>query len=90
MGYRCGPGVTIFDFSDTFLHLFNATTGTINSAQYSIYMPSIEFNSALLKSQSTNFQNGLSLWHNRVVNYICLLTLHSIESVKSNSFVSKF
>ena len=27
---------------DTFLHIFNVTTGTINSAQYSIYMHSIE------------------------------------------------
>ena len=34
MGYRCAPGVTIFDyiFLDTFLHLFNVETGTINSA----------------------------------------------------------
>ena len=33
MGYRCAPGVTIYDyiFLDTFLHLFNDTTGTINS-----------------------------------------------------------
>ena len=35
MGYRCPPGVTIFDYSllDTFLHLFNVTTGTINCAR---------------------------------------------------------
>ena len=34
MGYRCAPGVTIFDyiFLDTFLHLFNVETGTRNSA----------------------------------------------------------
>ena len=34
MGYRCVPGVTIFDYIllDTFLHLFNVETGAINSA----------------------------------------------------------
>ena len=34
LGYRCAPGVTIFyyNFLDTFLHLFNVETGTINSA----------------------------------------------------------
>ena len=34
MGCRCAPGVTIFDyiFLDTFLHLFNVETGTINCA----------------------------------------------------------
>ena len=34
MGYRCAPGVTIwyYIFLDTFLHLFNVETGTINSA----------------------------------------------------------
>ena len=33
MGYRCAPGVTIFDyiFLDTFLHLINVKTGTIDS-----------------------------------------------------------
>ena len=37
MGYRCAPGVAIFDyiFLDTFLHLFNVETGTINSAIHS-------------------------------------------------------
>ena len=35
MGYRCAPGVTIFDYIllDTFLHLFNVATGTINCAR---------------------------------------------------------
>ena len=34
MGYRCAPGVTIFDSNilDTFLDLFNVETGTIDSA----------------------------------------------------------
>ena len=37
MGYRCPPGVTIFDciFLDTFLHLFNVKTRTIDCAIYS-------------------------------------------------------
>ena len=44
MGYKCAPGVTIFDyiFLDTFLHPFNITKGTILSPQYSIFMHSIE------------------------------------------------
>ena len=35
MGYRCAPGVTIFDyiFLDTFLHLLNVKTCTINCAR---------------------------------------------------------
>ena len=35
MGYRCAPGVTIFYsiLLDTFLHLFNVATGTINCAR---------------------------------------------------------
>ena len=35
MGYRCAPGVTIFDyiFLDTFLHLFIVKTRTINSTR---------------------------------------------------------
>ena len=47
LGYRCVPGVTIFDtFFDTFLHLFNAKTGTINSAINSnLYALDKEFNS---------------------------------------------
>ena len=48
MGYRCGPGVTIFDyiFLGTFLHLFNVETGTINSAINShLYAFDREFNS---------------------------------------------
>ena len=50
MGYRCAPGVTIFDyiFLDTFLHLFNVETGTINSAINShLYAFDKEFNSTL-------------------------------------------
>ena len=35
----------LITFLDTFLHLFNITTGTILSPQYSIFMHSIEFNS---------------------------------------------
>ena len=44
MGYRCAPGVTIFYyiFLDTFLHLFNVETGTINSAMHSNIYASIE------------------------------------------------
>ena len=35
LGYRCAPGVTIFChiFLDTFLHLLNVKTGTINCAR---------------------------------------------------------
>ena len=37
MGYRCATGVTIFDSNilDTFLHLLNVETGTINNAIHS-------------------------------------------------------
>ena len=48
MSYRCAPGVTIFDyiFLDTFLHLFNVETGTINSAIHSnLYAFERELNS---------------------------------------------
>ena len=48
MGYKCAPGVTIlyYIFLDTFLHLFNGETGTINSAIYSnLYAFDREFNS---------------------------------------------
>ena len=66
MGYRCAPGVTIFDyiFLDTFLHLFNVETGTINSAINSnLYAFDREFNSTPL-SHCTNFQIGLCMCHN--------------------------
>ena len=65
MGYRCAPGVTIFDYIilDTFLHLFNATTGTIISTKYSMYMHSIE-NVILHLFTVANFQIGLCLSHN--------------------------
>ena len=49
MGYRCAPGVTIFDSNilDTFLHLFNVETGTINNAIHSnLYAFDRELNSA--------------------------------------------
>ena len=48
MGYRCAPGVTIFDYIslETFLHLFNVKTGRINSAQIlHLYAIDREFNS---------------------------------------------
>ena len=35
MGYRCSPGVTIFDYNflDTFFRLFKVKTRTINSTR---------------------------------------------------------
>ena len=48
LGYRCALGVTIFYyiFLDTFLHLFNVETGTINSAIFShLYAFDRELNS---------------------------------------------
>ena len=50
MGYRCAPGVTIFYyiFLDTFLHLFNVETTTINSAMHSnLYAFDRKYNSHL-------------------------------------------
>ena len=61
MGYRCAPGVMIFYhiFLDTFLHLFNVETGTINNAMHSnLYAFDREFNSTPF-SQCTYFQIGL-------------------------------
>ena len=49
MGYRCAPGVRIFDyiFMDTFLHLYNVRKGTINSTRIiNLYAFDREFNSA--------------------------------------------
>ena len=73
-------------FLDTILHLFNVETGTINNAIYShLYAFDGEFYTF---SQCTNFHIGLCLCHNWVANFLCLLTLCSIESIISNSIVS--
>ena len=71
MGYRCAPGVTIFDSNilDTFLHLFNVETGTINNAIHSnLYAFDRELNSTpvptvflLRHYQSTNHQKIVPL-----------------------------
>ena len=90
MGYRCAPGVTVFDyiFLDTFLHLFNVETGTINSAINShLYAFDRELNSTPFHSARI-FKLGfvcatIELLISFVYYHFC-----SIESVKSNSIVS--
>ena len=90
LGYRCVPGVTIlyYIFLDTFLHLFNVETGTINSAINSNkFAFDREFNSTPFHSAQI-FK--LILLCAIIVLQISFVYKHfcSIESVKSNSIVS--
>ena len=90
MGYRCAPGVTIFyyTFLDTFLHLFNVETGTINSAINShLYAFDRELNSTPFHSARI-FKLGfvcatIEFQISFVYQHYC-----SIGSVISNSIVS--
>ena len=54
MGCRCAPGGHdwLLHFLDTFLHLFDVTTGTINSARIlNLYAFDREFNSTPFHKQ---------------------------------------
>ena len=90
MGYRCAPGVTIlyYIFWDTFLHLFNVETGTINSAMHSnLYAFDRELNSTPFHSARI-FKlcfvcATIDLLISFVYKHFC-----SIESVISNYIVS--
>ena len=90
MGYRCAPGVTIFDSNilDTSLHLFNVETGTINNAIISnLYAFDRELNSTPFHNARI-FKLGfvcatIELLISFVYQHFC-----PIESVISNSIVS--
>ena len=90
MGYSCAPGVRIFYyiFLDTFLHLFNVETGTINSAINTyLYAFDEKLNSTLFHSARI-FKLGFVCAAIELLISFVYQHFSSIESVKSNSIVS--
>ena len=90
MGYRCAPGVTIFYyiFLDTFLHLFNVKTRTINSTRiFNLDAFNRELNSTPFRSARI-FKLGFVCATIELLISFVYQHFSSIESVISNSIVS--